>query len=69
MSHLADSNCGPTLYESVALPTELRWHVFVSGIRESNPRPNLAAQISFGRASPPFLARRAKLKGAGEGCL
>ena len=25
MSHLADSNRGPSLYKSVALPTELRW--------------------------------------------
>ncbi len=25
LSHLAGSNCGPPLYESGALPTELRW--------------------------------------------
>ncbi len=25
-SHLRDSNPGPQLYESCALPTELRWH-------------------------------------------
>ncbi len=25
MSHLAGSNCGPTVYDTVALPTELRW--------------------------------------------
>ncbi len=26
MSHLAELNCGPMLYECIALPTELRWH-------------------------------------------
>ena len=26
LSHLPDSNRGPSLYESAALPTELRWH-------------------------------------------
>ncbi len=26
-SHLPDSNRGPSLYKSVALPTELRWQI------------------------------------------
>ncbi len=28
-SHLPDLNWGPSLYKSVALPTELRWQIFI----------------------------------------
>ena len=40
MSHLAESNCGPRLYERRALPTELRW-------REVAVSENLSLQEQY----------------------
>ena len=31
LSHMTDSNRRPTHYECVALPTELKWHLFTIG--------------------------------------
>jgi hypothetical protein len=46
-SHLSDSNRGPQLYESCALPTELRWRS--SGGR--GPTPQIDSIYSKGRAT------------------
>lgn len=43
-SHLADSNRGPSLYKSVALPAELRWREWWA-VRDSNPRRPLGREI------------------------
>ena len=29
MSHLGDSNSGPMVYDTIALPTELRWRALI----------------------------------------
>ena len=53
-SHLWDSNPGPQLYESCALPTELRWHVALLRSRSAaftlKPRI-LAVNVD----APPYL--------------
>lgn len=36
LSHLADSNRGPSLYESAALPAELRWQKLRIEIYQGN---------------------------------
>lgn len=67
MSHLAESNCGPRLYERRALPTELRWRdiavsenrlprsqvvlYFVNSIHKTLPILTQKQEVVFGAVS------------------